>query len=130
MNSNPLRGYTVLVVEDDFTMALDLQASLEDAGATVLGPVSRVDDALELVWDVFDIDIAVLDINLRGERVYPVAEALRQRGIPFVFATGYDRASLPEAYAQIPLCEKPMEYERISATVAFELNRRPHGRAH
>jgi CheY-like chemotaxis protein len=130
MKSNQLRGYVVLVVEDDYATAMDLQLSLEDAGATVVGPVGRLDDALGLVWDLFDIDVAVLDINLRGERVYAVADALRERGIPFVFASGHDRASVPEVYAQIPLCGKPMEYELLSATLALELTRQPNGRAH
>jgi CheY-like chemotaxis protein len=130
MKTNQLRGCTVLIVEDDYTAAMDLQLSLEEAGATIVGPVGRIDDAIGLVWDLFDIDVAVLDINIRGERVYQVADALRERGIPFVFATGCDRTVVPDSYAQVPLCPKPMEYELLSATLAFELAQRPHGRSH
>lgn len=130
MKTRPLHGRTILLVEDDYTIAMDLQSAFEDAGATVVGPVGRVDDAMSLVWDVFDIDIAVLDINLHGEFAFCVAQALRERGIPFVFATGYGRKGLPKAFERIPLCEKPLEYELLAATLTHELSRQPFGRPH
>ena len=130
MKTKPVQGRTILLVEDDYTVAMDLQSSFEEAGATVVGPVGRVDDAMGLVWDVFDIDIAVLDINLHGEFAFYVAQALRERGIPFVFASGYGRRGLPKAFERIPLCEKPLEYDLLAATLTHELSRRPFGRPH
>jgi len=60
------------------------------------------------------LDGAVLDINLRGERAYPVADALSDRGVPFVFTTGYDTQVIPAPYARVPRCEKPVDLEQLS----------------
>src|SRR3954467_14286390 len=86
-----LRGRCLLVVEDEYLIAADLTASLESLGVEVIGPAASVEEALALVHNSSDrIDGAVLDINLRNERVYPVADVLIERGVPFVFTTGYD----------------------------------------
>ena len=103
----------VLVVEDEYMIAQDLARELEDVGAEVLGPVPSVADALALlVAEAVPPDAAILDVNLGGEMVFPVAEALRERGVPFVFVTGYDPWSLPQAYADVPCCEKPFDVGR------------------
>lgn len=102
-----LRGQSVLVVEDDFLIADDLRRSLEASGATVWGPVADVAGALDLLDRTPSPDLAVLDVNLGEAMAYPVADRLRVLDIPFVLATGYDRPSLPEAYRDLPLCEKP-----------------------
>jgi CheY-like chemotaxis protein len=104
-----LRGRRILVVEDDYMLADDLREDLEHAGAEVLGPVSTVEDALALLAREDRLDGAVLDVNLAGEPVYPVADALLARGVRFAFATGYDGWSLPAAYAEIPCFEKPLD---------------------
>src|SRR5262249_16087902 len=84
-----LRGHSVLIVEDDYSMAKVLQRTLEQAGPKVIGPVPSVAEALRLIAeDTSQADI--LDINLGGEKVFPVACDLRQRRIPFIFCTGYD----------------------------------------
>jgi CheY-like chemotaxis protein len=78
-----LRGRCLLVVEDEFMIALDLAQWLEELGMQVIGPAGSVSDALKLVEaNAGRIDGALLDINLRGERVYPVADALAVRGCP------------------------------------------------
>ena len=101
-------GKRVLVVEDDYFIAKGLARSLKASGADVLGPVATVADALELV-EAEPLDGAVLDINLRGDLVYPVADALSGRRVPFIFATGYGATAIPERYASIARCEKPVE---------------------
>ena len=102
-----LRDRRILVVEDEYIMAQDLRYELEDAGAEVLGPVPSVTGALTLLAREAPPDAAILDVNLGGEMVYPLADILRQRGIPFMFATGYDLRALPPEYATVPRCEKP-----------------------
>ena len=101
------RGLSVLVVEDEFLVADELGRELESHGARVVGPVATVADALAAVADEAPLDAAVLDVNLGGTPVFPVADALVARGVPFVFLTGYDRWALPSDYAGIASCEKP-----------------------
>src|SRR3954451_16852423 len=111
---NGLAGKRLLVVEDEYMIADDLACALEDEGAEVVGPAGTVVDALELgQLNRGRLDGAVLDVNLRDERVYPVADVLASRGVPFVLATGYDVASIPVAYAQMPRCEKPVDKRKL-----------------
>jgi CheY-like chemotaxis protein len=111
-HAETLEGRHILLVEDDFFIALDITASLKAAGARVVGPAASLAEALALVARVEQLDGALLDINLRGEVVYPVADALRARSVPFVFVTGYDRTSIPAPYANVPVCEKPFHLDR------------------
>ena len=115
--ASALRGRRILVVEDEYMMADDLQYDLEKAGAEVIGPVPSVADALRLLATEEVIDGAILDVNLRGEKAYPVADVLRERGIPFVLATGYETWSLPEAYKDVPRCEKPVDLRHLARTL-------------
>ncbi len=108
-----LRGRRVLVVEDEYLLAEDLRQELERQGAEVLGPVPTVAEALELLATGPAPSIAILDINLQGEMAFPVADALRERAIPFVFATGYDAQAIPPAYADVPRMEKPLELKAM-----------------
>lgn len=112
-----LTGRHVLVVEDDYFIMDELRQSFERSGATVLGPVGSVEDALALVERAPRIDAAVLDINLHGEMAFPVADALRARAIPIIFATGYGAATIPERFADAPHCEKPVEPEMIARLI-------------
>jgi ActR/RegA family two-component response regulator len=116
---NALRGRRLLIVEDDYMVALELVRSLEEQGVEVLGPAGSVEDALALVeQEGARMDGAVLDINLRNKRVYPVAEALAARGVPFIFATGYDALVIPEGYAHVPRCEKPLDKALLARVLA------------
>ncbi len=103
-----LRGRRVLVVEDNYLVAEDLREELLRWRAEVMGPVGTVTDALALLEAGLVPDMAILDIKLGDELVYPVAEALRAKGIPFMFVTGFDTGAIPEAYADVPLREKPV----------------------
>ncbi|GEP06695.1 response regulator [Methylobacterium oxalidis] len=109
-----MAGRRVLLVEDDYFIATDMQREFEDSGAEVLGPVSRVQEALDLIAASPEIDAAVLDINLHDEMVYPVADVLQARGVPFVFATGYEKTMIPAPYADVSLCTKPVLPQEIS----------------
>ena len=99
----------ILIVEDEYLLAADLAQSLEDTGANVLGPAASVGKALELIGSRQDIDCAVLDVNLGSEKVYPVAQALRHRGVRFVFATSYDDWIIPIDFRDFPRLEKPID---------------------
>ena len=109
---DPLFGRRVLVVEDEYYLAEELDEALRAVGATVLGPVPSIEDALELLEGDLP-DLATVDVNLRGEMAYSVADALLARGVPFLFTTGYDQASLPERHAGVRRLEKPVEVRKI-----------------
>ncbi|PVE24785.1 hypothetical protein DC522_09230 [Microvirga sp. KLBC 81] len=104
----------VLVVEDEYFIADDMARALQKIGAEVVGPIPKKDRALALLSSGEQIDAAVLDINLRGEEVFAVADALTERGIPFVFATGYDASSIPPSYKGIPRWEKPFSPDALA----------------
>jgi CheY-like chemotaxis protein len=106
-------GKKVLIVEDEYFLADETRRKLEDIGAVVVGPVGTVKGALELL-ETEKIDAAILDIHLIDELVFPVAEALDRRNIPFVFATGYDPSILPAKFTGFALCEKPAELGDIA----------------
>jgi DNA-binding response OmpR family regulator len=89
---------SVLIVEDEFLIADALRLQLERQGAHVIGPVARVSAALELIASGQHIDCAMLDVKLAGEPVFPVADALRARGVRVAFISCYDRSALPPAY--------------------------------
>jgi CheY-like chemotaxis protein len=104
----------ILVVEDEYFIADDMAKALEKLGAEVVGPVPRRDKALALLSSDEKIDAAILDINLQGEEAFPVADALVERRIPFVFTTGYAPSSVPPAYGQIPRWEKPFNPDTLA----------------
>ena len=103
-----LEGIRVLVVEDEFLVATLIEDMLVAAGCVVAGPVPRLSEALEAV-DHETFDAAVLDVNLGGDRVYPVADALSRRNVPFVFVTGYGAGLLPSEYDERPRLCKPFK---------------------
>lgn len=109
-----LAGRHVLIVEDEYLIAQEMVCLFSAAGAEVVGPVATVQGALELVEKAERLDGAVIDINLRGEMAYPVADALVKRGVPVVFATGYDVNALPARYDGLPACEKPVDVRRVA----------------
>src|SRR5215218_5300113 len=104
-----LSGRHILIVEDEYMIAADLAQSLEDLGVSVLGPSRSVADALGIIHSAPLLDAAVLDVDLGIEKVFPVADTLRQKGVPFVFATGYDDWLMPSMYEAVPRFEKPVD---------------------
>ena len=107
----------ILVVEDEYFLADDVARTLRRAGAAVVGPVARVVDAEALIVTGVRIDAAVLDVNLTGEAVYALADRLRGRGVPFVFAPGYDADAIPDRYADAPRRQTPFEAAEIVTAV-------------
>jgi len=97
----------VLVLEDEFLIALETEHLIESCGCVVVGPVSSVAGGIAAVQQT-ELDGAVLDINVRDERVWPVAELLDHQGIPFVLASGYDLAEVPPQFRDRPLLRKPL----------------------
>lgn len=108
-HTNPINGRRVLLVEDDYFIAASMRDAFERSGARVLGPVATVADALTIIAATPGIDAAVLDVHLQDEMVFPVADALRARGVPFLFATGYEPSMIPQRFADVHHCEKPVE---------------------
>jgi CheY-like chemotaxis protein len=102
----------VLVVEDEFLVALDMETILGEAGFEVLGPAGSVAEALRLI-ESDQPDAALLDNNLNGESASAVADALTERHVPFAFVSGNDRASLPPAFASVLLVRKPYDAVRL-----------------
>ena len=115
-----LTGKRVLVVEDEALVAMLVAGELRGAGAEVVGPAPSVDDALRLVEAAADdgISAAVLDINLGGRHVAPVADRLAALGVPFLFATGYGENRDARGHEAAPVVEKPLDRERLVAAVA------------
>lgn len=114
MNAALLQGRRLLVVEDEYLIAIAMQRDLEGHGAVVVGPAPSVRRALGLLGGGPVLDGAVLDINLGSETVFPVAEALERRRVPFLFATGYDAADVPRPWGRVPRVEKPVEVAVIA----------------
>lgn len=107
-----LAGRQVLVVEDEYFQADDVAQALRKLGAQVMGPVATVQEALALLANE-PVDVAVLDINLRGDPVYPVVDVLQAEGVPFVFATGYGEAAIPPSLRDIPRWQKPYRLDDL-----------------
>ena len=99
-------GARILVVEDEALISVLIEDALEGLGYDTVGPVPSVPEAMALA-ETEALAAAVLDVNVGGEPVYPVANVLKRRGIPFVFVTGYQRDELPVAHGDAPLLEKP-----------------------
>ena len=116
MNS-VLSGRRVLVMEDEMLMAWALEDLLADLGCIVVGPAARVDKALALL-QAEAVDLAMLDVNLSGQRSYAVADALAAKGVPFVFLSGYTRDSLPGCYHARPMLQKPFRPSELGDALA------------
>ena len=100
------RALRILIVEDEMLVAMNIEDMLLDLGHEVAGLASRLEPALSLAREAA-FDVAMLDVNLAGEASFPVADALRERGIPFLFATGYGIQGIAEDYRDAPVLQKP-----------------------
>jgi len=111
-----LADLRVLIVEDEALVAMLLEDMLRGMGCVVVGPAPSVHAAIESARHA-DFDLALLDLNLRGEEVFPVADILGARDIPFVFVTGYGALRLPEPYIGHPTLAKPFDMNRLRDAV-------------
>jgi two-component sensor histidine kinase/CheY-like chemotaxis protein len=111
-----LSGARVLIVEDAALLAMELETGLSEAGAMVIGPAYELEEAMALLDQ--PLDAAVLDANLNGLSVSPVADILAERGVPFVFATGYGDAGGAPSGFDAPVIRKPYDVTQVTAAVA------------
>jgi DNA-binding response OmpR family regulator len=110
------RTHRVLIVEDEYYLAADLERAFRAEGAEVIGPVCELSDAFCEV-DRGGFDAAVVDINLRGELAYDIADELMRRSIPFIFATGYSSEAIPLRFSEVVRFEKPFEPPAVARRV-------------
>ncbi|SDU97181.1 response regulator [Pseudomonas mucidolens] len=115
-----LNGLRVLVVEDEGAVAMLIEEMLEDFGCVVVASVARLAKARE-VSRVIEADLAILDVNLAGELVFPVAEILRERNIPFIFSTGYGVTGLQDEFALRPVLHKPFSLSDLEGKIGIAL---------
>jgi CheY-like chemotaxis protein len=122
--NNPTTPARILVVEDEYLIRMLLEDMLTDLGHTIAGAVGTIAEAKELAT-TGEFDCAVLDVNLDGQEIFPVADILIKRGLPFVFVTGYGEGSLPQAYRGRPTLQKPFQAERLEQTLVSMLAKAP-----
>ena len=115
-----LNGIRVLVVEDEGTVAMLIEEMLEDLGCVVVASVARLAKAREVAQSI-EVDLAMLDVNLAGQLVFPVAEILRDRNIPILFSTGYGASGLQSDFAERPVLHKPFSQGALEAKIAVAL---------
>ena len=119
---NDLSGLRALVVEDEGSVALLIEEMLLDLGCEIAASVARLTDACRIAGTA-TFDFAVLDVNLGGKSVLPVAQILRDRRIPFVFSTGYGADGLPEEFGGRPVLSKPFALEEFRRVICAALHR-------
>ena len=108
LERGPLMGRRVLVIEDEYFLADDIERALTALGARIVGPFGDLDEATHVVDRDVAIDAAIVDINLRDRVVFPLARVLRSRKVPLVFTTGYDRISIDPEFRDVQLWGKPL----------------------
>ena len=101
-----LSSLKVLVVEDEALVSMLVEDMLTDLGCSIVGPAAEIEEALRLAGSA-EIDAALLDVNLGGRPIFPVADALKARGVPFAFASGYGAAGLEDGHRGAPILQKP-----------------------
>ena len=115
-----LNGLRILVVEDEAAISLLLEDMLLDLGCEVVGPAGRLATALDLAANEA-FDLAILDVNIAGESIYPLVEALEGRKVPFVFSTGYGSGGIKDAYRDRPVVQKPFAQADLHQTLLTAL---------
>jgi CheY-like chemotaxis protein len=116
MNHGKAASKRVLIVEDELMIRMLLEGMLTDLGHSVAAEAGGLDEAISLAKQA-EFDVAVLDVNLNGTSVTPVVEILLQRGVPFIFASGYGQRGLPEAYRTAPVLQKPFQADALQEAI-------------
>lgn len=106
-----VEGTRVIIVEDEALLALDMEDQVTEAGCIVAGSAATIDQAMDLARTA-DFHVALLDMNLGGERIDPVARLIAARGMPVIFITGYGQRTLPPGIAA-PVLDKPCTMEKL-----------------
>ena len=115
-NQDRLSGARVLVVEDEAAISMLLEDMLLDFGCEIVGPAARLATALEMAQKE-SFTVAILDVNVAGEPIYPVAEAIASRDLPLVFSTGYGGAGIREPFRDRPVVQKPFSQSDLKRTL-------------
>ncbi len=113
MSTPSSRRGSVLIVEDEAMIRLMVSDMLDELGFSVVAEAGEIDDAIQLARTC-DFDVAILDVNVNGKIISPVAEVIEQRQLPFVFATGYGAAGVPEEFRNRPALQKPFQLETLA----------------
>jgi DNA-binding response OmpR family regulator len=113
-NNATLQGMRVLLIEDEYLIADDLNRALRHSGVVVIGPIGTLEAGLKAASSE-PVDVAILDINLRGEWSYPIVDELLARKIPVMLATGYDEEAIPPEFSQLPRVQKPYKSHDVLA---------------
>jgi DNA-binding response OmpR family regulator len=121
------QGLRVLLVEDEAMICLLLEDMLQEFGCEIVGPACDLKRATDLAQGEASIDVAVLDVNLGGQLVFPVAEILAERGVPILFATGLGADELPEAWRGHQTVQKPMGMDQLAVSLGNVLRDHRHG---
>jgi CheY-like chemotaxis protein len=114
----------ILVVEDEAVIAMLVEDMVLDFGSEVVGPAAKMDEALRLASHAA-LDAAILDVNVSGAVVFPVADVLRSRGVPIIFATGYGSGGLPPRFQKDPALSKPFSFEALAEALHTVLAHQP-----
>jgi DNA-binding response OmpR family regulator len=117
------KGLRVFLVEDEGMIRMMVTDMLEELGHTVAAEAARMDQALELVPST-EFDLAILDVNVNGKLITPVAELIRARDVPIIFATGYGSDGLPEGFRDFPALPKPFQLETLAAAIGSVIRSR------
>ncbi|MBV9246973.1 MAG: response regulator [Methylobacteriaceae bacterium] len=116
-NTASLQGLRVLVVEDEAMVSMLLEDILQELGCHLVGPAFNLQQALSVAASDGDIGAAILDVNLHGTPIYPVADMLAERGVPFVFATGYGSEGVDAKWRARPKLQKPFTSEQVASAL-------------
>jgi two-component SAPR family response regulator len=116
MSASDLCGRRILVVEDEYLLALGIADEIEDHNGVVLGPVTTLEQGITALRDQ-QPDACIVNINLGPDKVYELADLLIQQSIPFIFASSEDRAAIPSRFASVPLHSKPIKMIGAAATL-------------
>ena len=116
MSERPAAPTRILVVEDEFLIRTLLEDMLVDLGHEIAASAATVDEARNLA-EAGGFDLAILDVNLEGQEIFPVAEILAERNLPFIFVTGYRAGGLPERFRGRPTLQKPFQSEKLEAAL-------------
>jgi len=117
LNGHPCR---VLVVEDEVLIAMLVEDMIHDSGGEMVGPAAKLTDAVDLARNA-QADVALLDLNLGGALAYPVADVLRQRGVPIVVTSGYGSAALIQRFQDCPILDKPFDQHSLEQAIGTAL---------
>ena len=107
----------LMIVEDEYLIRLLLEEMLIELGCSIGAVAASLDEGKRVAQSA-DVDLAILDVNIDGEQVFPVADILQKRGVPFIFITGYGARGLPDGYRDMPTLQKPFQMADLKATLA------------